>query len=279
MPRIRTIKPDFFKSERIESFSSDTVRLLFIGLWTYVDDYGRGRDDARLVKAELFPLREDMTTGAVEKILVELADHGVVFRYQVSGKRYLHVTNWAEHQRVSRPTESRFPNPEDGEKQPSEQPKEKYIEESMENIEESEISIEASCQEREQGNGKGIRKREEEVEASDEARRLSDLLADLIAENGSLRPNVTDRWITAIRLMITKDSRTPEQIENAIRWSQNSEFWRTNILSTPKLREKYDQLRLQALAEKQKLKPGEAGINTIQRMYNTALEKENNATI
>ena len=41
-------------------------------------------------------------------------------------------------------------------------------------------------------------------------------------------------------------ARTPEQIEAAIRWCQADEFWRSNILSASKLREKYDQLRLAA---------------------------------
>jgi hypothetical protein len=32
----------------------------------------------------------------------------------------------------------------------------------------------------------------------------------------------------------------------AIDWCQDDEFWRSNVLSMPKLREKYEQLRLQA---------------------------------
>lgn len=46
--------------------------------------------------------------------------------------------------------------------------------------------------------------------------------------------------------MIDVDGRTPEQIHAAIEWSQDHDFWRANILSMPKLRAKYDQLRLQA---------------------------------
>lgn len=42
------------------------------------------------------------------------------------------------------------------------------------------------------------------------------------------------------------DGRTPAQIETAIRWCQGDEFWRANIMAMPKLREKYDQLRLAA---------------------------------
>ena len=39
---------------------------------------------------------------------------------------------------------------------------------------------------------------------------------------------------------------TQEQVSAAIRWCQSDEFWRSNILSMSKLRDKYEQLRLQA---------------------------------
>jgi hypothetical protein len=71
-------------------------------------------------------------------------------------------------------------------------------------------------------------------------------LADRIEANGSKRPRITARWRQAARLMIDTDGRTADQILRAIDWCQNDEFWRANILSMPKLRERYDQLRLAA---------------------------------
>lgn len=75
---------------------------------------------------------------------------------------------------------------------------------------------------------------------------LCKLLADLIEQNGSKRPTVTKAWQDACRLMIERDDRDPVKITNAIKWCQADEFWRANILSMPKLREKYDQIRLAA---------------------------------
>jgi hypothetical protein len=46
--------------------------------------------------------------------------------------------------------------------------------------------------------------------------------------------------------MLDRDERTESEIHGAIEWSQADEFWRSNVLSMPTLREKYDQLRLQA---------------------------------
>ena len=75
---------------------------------------------------------------------------------------------------------------------------------------------------------------------------LCSLLADRIQANGSKRPTITKAWHDSCRLMLDRDGRSPAQVRKAIEWSQHDEFWRTNILSMPKLREKYEQLRLAA---------------------------------
>jgi DNA-binding Lrp family transcriptional regulator len=80
--------------------------------------------------------------------------------------------------------------------------------------------------------------------------RLCRLLADRIEGNGSKRPAITVKWRDSARLLLDKDGRTEEQVTTAINWCQDHEFWRANILSMPKLREKYDQLRLQATRER-----------------------------
>jgi hypothetical protein len=76
-------------------------------------------------------------------------------------------------------------------------------------------------------------------------------LADRIEGNGSKRPAITEAWRTAARLLIDKDGRTVDQILRAIDWCQADPFWRANVLSLPKLRERYDQLRLKATAERE----------------------------
>jgi hypothetical protein len=71
-------------------------------------------------------------------------------------------------------------------------------------------------------------------------------LADLIVANGSRRPTVTKKWRDAARLMIDRDGIPVDMIMGAIRWSQGNDFWKAHILSMPKLRDKYDTMRLQA---------------------------------
>lgn len=75
--------------------------------------------------------------------------------------------------------------------------------------------------------------------------RLANLLFNLIRENNPQHkePRIQD-WAKSIDLMIRIDTRSIEDIESVIRWSQQDSFWHKNILSTNKLREKFDQLWL-----------------------------------
>jgi hypothetical protein len=77
------------------------------------------------------------------------------------------------------------------------------------------------------------------------------LLADLIEANGSRRPHITQQWRDEARRMIDLDKVPLADVLGAIRWSQNDPFWRSNILSMPKLRKQYDALRLRALGQSQ----------------------------
>jgi hypothetical protein len=79
--------------------------------------------------------------------------------------------------------------------------------------------------------------------------RLCNHLADRIAEDGSKRPEIGDRWRDAARLMLDNDGLTEEQVHKAIDWCQDHHFWSSNILSMPKLRAKYTTLRKQARAQ------------------------------
>lgn len=109
MARIRTIKPSFFTSPDIAHLPY-TARLTFIGLWTYVDDAGRGQDDARLIKGALWPLDDKHTVRKVEDDLRVLAEGGQIVRYEADGRRWLAVVVW-EHQRINRPSKITTPPP------------------------------------------------------------------------------------------------------------------------------------------------------------------------
>jgi hypothetical protein len=62
---------------------------------------------------------------------------------------------------------------------------------------------------------------------------------------GKDRDSISRQWYDPIRLLIEKDGREPDLVRSVITWSQGSDFWKSNILSTKKLREKFSQLLLQ----------------------------------
>lgn len=110
--RIRSIKPEFWRSDDISALPWET-RLLFIGLWSYVDDNGVGRDDERIIRAELFALDEDLTESSlrVHAGLKLLHTRRLIDRYTVDGKPYLHIRTWSRHQKINRPSPGRYPLP------------------------------------------------------------------------------------------------------------------------------------------------------------------------
>lgn len=108
MARIRTIKPAFFSSLSNADLPIPT-RVTWIGLWTYVDDKGRGVDDARLVKAAVWPLDDGYTTKKVEADLARLEKAGKIGRYIADGQRYLAIVKWRTHQRIDKPQRSTLP--------------------------------------------------------------------------------------------------------------------------------------------------------------------------
>lgn len=113
MARIRSVKPDLRISRVVASWPIP-ARYAWVLLWGYLDDFGRGIDDVRLIVADCFPLDRDVTerkmagwlqlyaTGQAEK-------PAPLCRYTVAGQGYLHAVNWREHQRVNRPSPSKIP--------------------------------------------------------------------------------------------------------------------------------------------------------------------------
>ena len=237
--RIRSIRPEFWSSEDVAEMDWHT-RLVYIGLWSYVDDNGVGRDKERLIVASLFPLDDDLPESSrrVTGALRHLSDGGQVTRYSVDGKPYLHISAWNKHQRIEKASKGRYPLPtcedavfgEPSRNTPGALP---------------EMST--------PGEGEKGRRGEEssssepadaasDPEPREDVERLCSLLADRIEGNGAKRPSITKAWRDAARLLLDRDGRTERQAAWIIDWCQADEFWRSNILSMPKLREKFDQL-------------------------------------
>lgn len=112
--RIRSIHPNFWRSDDIAALPRD-LRLLFIGLWSYVDDNGVGRDDYRHITADLFAAEDDPvgTRQFVREGLARLSAQSLVVRYEHDGKRFIFIPSWDKWQRVDRPSKPRYPRPDE----------------------------------------------------------------------------------------------------------------------------------------------------------------------
>lgn len=93
MSRLRTLKPGFFVDEDLAE-CSPLARLLFAGLWTIADRDGRLEDRPKRIKVQTLPYDE----CDVDTLLWELAGHGFIIRYEVSGDRFIAVPTWHKHQ-------------------------------------------------------------------------------------------------------------------------------------------------------------------------------------
>lgn len=70
------------------------------------------------------------------------------------------------------------------------------------------------------------------------------------ADPDARTPNRTKGNRDAARRLLDLDGRTPEQVKAAIDFATTDEFWAPNIRSMSKLRDKYDQLRAQAMRKR-----------------------------
>jgi hypothetical protein len=268
--RIRSIKPEFWRSDDITALSREH-RLLFIGLWSYVDDNGVGMDDFRAIAADLFALEDDQkeVRDYVREGLATLSRALLIARYEVSGKRYIFIRTWDSHQKIDRPSKSRHPRPPEGWEPPTsdDDPRGGHLREVSRDPRES---LDAGAGE--QGNRGTEEKDSSSAAAADEepaqlplgkasaprpdVDQLVAHLAACIEANTEQPVKVGKQWRTSARLLLDKDlAHESDPLGLALRlidWATNDEFWHTNILSMPTFREKFPQLRLKARAEWQR---------------------------
>lgn len=113
MPRIRTVKPEFFTHYDLfqaEKESGLPIRIAFAGLWCCSDKEGRFKWRIAQLKLNVLPY-DDVD---FEKILKVLIDKEFIFKYMIDGNEYGCVPTLKEHQRFSgkeAQTESKIPAP------------------------------------------------------------------------------------------------------------------------------------------------------------------------
>jgi hypothetical protein len=110
MPRIRTLKPEIWQDGRFGKLGL-LDQLVFIGLITQADDYGRLPDNARLLEGQLFPYHAERTCA---ESLAVLEGTGLILRYTpMSGDRLIQIAGWQSHQVINKRGIERLAAPSD----------------------------------------------------------------------------------------------------------------------------------------------------------------------
>ena len=117
MPRIRTIKPEFWDSPSTARASA-VARLAFIAMWNWADDHGRGTANMKELEGFIFP-NDDIselsggTSDNFRDVVAEVVECFGVVLYEVAGRPYYAIPSWDAHQRNERRAASKYPGPGD----------------------------------------------------------------------------------------------------------------------------------------------------------------------
>lgn len=107
----RILKESICTSDDIDSLTPEQ-EVFFYRLMVVCDDYGLMDARPAILKAKCYPLKS-IDFKCVQAMLSALQAIGLVTLYEVSGKTYLQITNWASHQQI-RAKRAKYPLPSDG---------------------------------------------------------------------------------------------------------------------------------------------------------------------
>lgn len=107
MARIRTVKPEFWSSPDLPP--DPWARLLYVAMWNWADDEGRGTANARELMGFAFPNEDWMTLGGFRQLLGGVRRAFGVKFYTVGGRPYFEIPSWENHQKIDKRSKSRIP--------------------------------------------------------------------------------------------------------------------------------------------------------------------------
>jgi hypothetical protein len=278
MARIRTIKPEFWSSPHMARLDL-AERLLFIALWNYADDYGRGPANPKELAGFAFPHDEKVDSEETRRMLGGLSDESLIDLYTVSGRSYYAVVNWERHQKVDKRSQPRHPSPDQADPDPPERSDQREPETLGGFSADSRRTLGAGSRKLEVGSRKlktslsksaapdsdaagspatnGLASQPPPA-VSPEAERLTDLFAALVAGNAHVPPKpgtkTRARWLADMDRLLRlgpPGGSAPQpsaEVEAVIRWcaadhgDDRYPGEAVNVASPYKLRRRYSQL-------------------------------------
>lgn len=257
----RIIRDGLLDSESISSLHDRTFRL-YIHLLLAADDYGLAAIGYGPIKRAA-PLM-DWSRELIAKMLLELTDVGLILPYEVLGKQYVAIAKWKSAINCLSP---KHPTPPFGMRHIIGANKFKSSE-----VREAALKIAPHIKALILGSGApvsnervagsalvpeeviGKREKKDRRKFSADDFSFAKFMFSKIQElNPSHREPDLEKWADEIRLMRERDKHSPKDIQELFTWANSHPFWRANILSPGKLRDKFDTLKIQR--DQSKLKP------------------------
>jgi phage replication O-like protein O len=122
------------------------------------------------------------------------------------------------------------------------------------------------------------KRKERHLNLSSDFFSLVDLLSEKMLENdrkAKVPKTEVQRsnWASSFRLLIEKDGREIEEVKKVLIWCQQDSFWKPNILSASKFRERYAQLKLKMEEVQKRPGPQKLTREEFNRMQEEALKR------
>ena len=238
MARIRTIKPEFFKNLKLYELEEETklpVRVAFAGLWTVADREGRFVWVPRQLKIDCLPY-DDVDFS---RVLHALTTRGFIKKYVVNNEEFGVIPGFLEHQVINnRESASKLPEPTDS----NTLTREPRVDDAL---------ATRAVRKGREGKGRELTTTTSEKKFSDDHMRFARAMFKLIRDvaPATKEPNF-EKWADDIRLLNERDKRPLDEIAAVFRFANQDEFWKSNILSAGKFREKYSALHAKMLSQR-----------------------------
>lgn len=207
---------------------------------TLADDDGRLIANPAYLRGQIFAFDEELQISEIKEVRNEVEKNNLIEVYEVDGVEYIQHPNWGKYQviRGDLYTASTLPDRNGNVTKP---------------LRESSLSKDKISKDKKDKSEK--KEKSEVVKFTPKDMEMVDLLIGLIQQNNpewKMR-GTREAWAEHVEKLHRIDERTYEQIEVMIRWVQSDSFWKQNILSTAKLREKFNDLipRLKGAWQKQ----------------------------
>jgi len=99
--RIRTIKPEYFRHEKLQDLEAENPKkycmLVFAGLWTLCDKNGVFEYRPRQMKLDILPFLKFDIADTIET----LKNAGLIILYERDGMTYGQIPSFSKHQRIT----------------------------------------------------------------------------------------------------------------------------------------------------------------------------------